>query len=273
MEREPEEDGDAEHGTECVEALLDFGSHGALLFLGIFNDRSCDLLGWLWEDTLVGQEDDERDEHSNHRGNERIVDALVEDGDVVVAECGIVNKVVTGKHHLFECLAELGGLLAVSKELVAECRHVGIVDQCVLGEPPLAKQWSDERSKQTADVDEHVEDLETGVTLVLSYLEGFGTLLGSLCFIFVVHLADDGLQIALEETIAKSDGKEGHTGEDENAPPAAAEIGLTEDWNGESDVAQCHNDQTPLDGAVVVLGAVGDDAAHKAQHIDAEVKH
>ena len=162
---------------------------------------------------------------------------------------------------------------------MAELRKLGVIGQAVDTEPPLAEQRGHEGGDEAADIDEYVEDLETAVALVLGLGQSGGTFLGSLGLEVVVHLTDESLQVALEQTITKSDEQQGHTSENEDAPPFSIAINdeavgiLAEQRDGHAHITEGHDDQAPLDGAVVVLGAVGDDTANETQHVDAEVEH
>ena len=278
VEGEPEEDGDAEHGKQRIETLFDLLSHSLLLFGGVFHHFGLLFLGRLREFVLVGQEDDQGDGHCQHRSDEGEVHTLVEHGDVVGAESGRVGEVVTALKHALHRLRELLGLLTVGEELVAEAGHIGIIDQVVGFEPPFAEERGDERGKEAADVDEDVEDLETGVAAILGLSESLGALLGGLSLKLVVQFADDSLEVAFEQTVTEGNEQQGHTGDDEDGRPASATVKdstfgrLAEQGDSHHHIADSHNDETPLDGLVVVLGSVGDDTTHQTQHIDAEVE-
>ena len=241
---------------------------------------SSHLLGGLRELALLREEDNQRNEHGGHRNEEREVDTLVEGQDIVGAELRQVSAVVGGgKHRVCHRLGELLRHSAVSKILVAEGRHVRVVNKVVNLKPPLAQHGSHEGSNHATDVDEHVENLETAVALVLGLGQSSGTFLGGLGLEVVVHLTDESLQVAFEQTVTKSDEEQSRASEDEDAPPATRAVGddafsvLAEQRDSHTHITEGHDDQAPLDGAVVVLGAVGDDTANEAQHIDAEVEH
>ena len=152
---------------------------------------------------------------------------------------------------------------------VAEFGQVGIVQESVGLQPPLTEERRDERRDETADVDEDIEDLEAGVPLLLGRLQGLGAFLGRFDLIVVVHLADDGLEISLEQAVAEGDQGQGQAGEGKQPCGVG---GRGRDGDGQEDVTRRHDDQALLDGALVVLGAVGDDAAHQGEHIDGGVE-
>ena len=70
-------------------------------------------------------------------------------------------------------------------------------------EPPAAQERGYERSDESTDIDEYVEDLEAGVTLSLRFLKSFRTFLRCLGLEIVVQLTDHGLQVSLEQTVAE----------------------------------------------------------------------
>ncbi len=82
---------------------------------------------------------------------------------------------------------------------MAEGRELGVVGQRVHAEPPAAEHRGHEGSHQAAHVDEHIENLEAGVAL-----RGI--------FGIVIELTHDGLEVALEKTVAEGDEEEGETG-------------------------------------------------------------
>ena len=266
MEGEPEENGDAEDGEKGVQTLLDLLGHG-LLLLGRVGDAfgRC-LLGGIREYLLVDQEDDKGDHHGQRRGDVREVDALVEDFQV---GGGIEGG--TGQGDFVRDVRVLAGQVAeISVDgLVAELGKVGVIQEAVHLEPPLADQRGDERSDEATDVDKHVEDLEAGVALVLGDSEGFGTLLGLFGLEVVVHLSHDGLQVALEQAVAEGDHRQGEACEGQEPARIGGRGG---DGNGQEDVSRRHDHETLLDGALVVLGPVSDDAAHQGEDIDGGVE-
>ena len=206
------------------------------------------------------------------------MDTLVEDGDVVGAESSGVSENITFLHHSRHGLCELLGCLTISEELVAQTGHISVIDKVMRLQPPFAEERGDERSEETTDVDEDVENLEAGVAAILSLCECLGTLLGSLFFELIVQFADDGLQVALEQTVTEGDEQQSHTGDNQDGPPTSTAVedstlcGLAEQRNSHHHIADSHDNQTPLDGLVVVLGLVGDDTAHQTQHVDAEIE-
>ena len=280
VEREPEEDGDAEHGEQSGHTLLDLLGHGMLLFSGVFDALSGDLLARLRELVLGSQEDEQRGQHGDGRDDERPVDTRVEYLHIVGAELSGVGRHGAADDRRLRGLDEFLGSghgRFSADELMAQSRHVGIVDKAAAAEPPLAEHRGDERGDHAADVDEHIEDLETGVTLVLGDLQSLGALLGFLGFKLVVEFTDQGLQVAFEQTVTEGDTEQGDAGEDQDAPPAAVAVGhhaahLAEERNGQGHVTGRHDEQTDLDGAVVVLRPVGDQTAHQGQDVNAEIE-
>ena len=85
----------------------------------------------------------------------------------------------------------------------------------------------------------------------------------------VIHLSDDGLQVALEEAITEGDEQQSEAGQGQQ--PADVALG-GEDGDGEDDVAGGHDDEAGADDGFIVLGAIGNDAAHEAKHIDAAIE-
>ncbi len=131
-----------------------------------------------------------------------------------------------------------------------------VVAHAVDVEPPAAEHGGHEGSGHTADVDEYVEYLEAGVAL-------------RAVFGIVVQLAHYGLEIAFEEAVAEGDEEEREACEGEE-PCGIARRG--EDGHGEYYVAHGHHHESRDDGALVILGLVGDISAHKAEHVDARVE-
>ena len=78
-----------------------------------------------------------------------------------MAESRVVGNLARVDSCLIHRLGEFLRQLPVLQVLMAQRRHVGVVRERMFGQPPLAQQRSYKRSNQTADVDEHVEDLET----------------------------------------------------------------------------------------------------------------
>ena len=152
---------------------------------------------------------------------------------------------------------------------MAECWELRVVDHIVSLEPPLAKQWSNEWSDNTTNVDKYVEDLETRVTLILSSLQRLLALLCSLSLEVVVHLTYDSLQVTLEQTVTKGDDKESQTGKWQQ--PADVCSG-GKDRNREQHITCCHNHQTRHNSTLVVLGLIGDITTYKSQDVDTGVE-
>ena len=153
---------------------------------------------------------------------------------------------------------------------MTELGQVGIIFQSVGVEPPAAQQRSNERSHQGTDVDENVENLETGITLSLCPLQAFGTLLGGAGFEVVVHLSYDSLQVALEKTITTGNQCQCEDGERQQPRDI---VGSGQYGNSQQDIAYCHHHQTPCYRGFVVLGAVGNDTAYQTEHIDSCEEH
>ncbi len=196
------------------------------------------------------------------------MDAGVEGVEVVLAEGGHVGEVVAGELHLLgECLevAAVGAAQRSVDEGVAEAWQVSVVGEVVHIEPPRAEQRRNERSGQRTHVDEDVEYLEARVALALCPLQAVGALACGVALKVVVHLSDDGLQVALEEAVAAGDE---HQGEDGEREQGGGVLGCGEHGDGQAHIAQGHDQEATHDGALVVLCAVGDDAAHEAHDID-----
>ena len=155
---------------------------------------------------------------------------------------------------------------------MAQTGKVGIVGQVVGLEPELAQQRGDERGDHTADIDEDVENLETRVAAALGDFQGFGTFFGGLGLEVVIHLADDGLEVPFEKSVAEGDYEEGEAGEYQNPGHSPACL-VGEDRNGEEPVAQGHHQQTGDNRAFVFLGAVGDKSPGEAKHVDKEIEY
>ena len=153
---------------------------------------------------------------------------------------------------------------------MAKFGKVGIISQSMHLQPPAPQQWSDERCCQGTDIDEDVENLETGVTLSLSPLQFLRSLLGGTGFEVVIHLTDDGLKVAFEQTVSTSDECKSEDGEWQEPGNVA---GCGQDGNSQEDITQCHHYEAPCDRPFVVLGTVGDDATHEAEHIDGGEEH
>ena len=108
-------------------------------------------------------------------------------------------------HGAVHILGEFLRNLTIGHILVAQYRHVGVIDKVVDFQPPCTNQRSHERSDYTTDVDKHVENLETAVAFVFGLSQGFGTFLGGFGFEVVVHLTYQSLQVALEQTVTEGD--------------------------------------------------------------------
>lgn len=218
---------------------------------------------------MLGEEEDEqRHKHHHHRCDEAVVDAGVEHVEILLAEGGHVGEMIARELHLAGQRLQVGGIRlgqGAVDEGVAEAWQVGVVGQLVHVEPPRAQQWRDERRCQGTHIDEHIEDLESSVALSLCPLQALCALTGGVALKVVVHLSDDGLQVALEQTVAHRDEDEGEDGEREQG---GVVLGSGEDGHRQAHITQRHDQETAHDGALVVLGAVGDDTAHEAHYID-----
>ena len=139
---------------------------------------------------------------------------------------------------------------------MAHLGEVGVVCHAVDVEPPTAEHGCDEGCDEAADVDEHVEYLESGIALrAVAWI--------------VVELSDDGLEVAFEEAVAEGDEEECGTCEGEE-PCGVLRRG--EDGHGEDGVACCHYDEAVDDGAFVVLCLVGYGAAYEAEDVDTGIE-
>ena len=95
---------------------------------------------------------------------------------------------------------------------MAKCRELCVVDHSVSLEPPAAEERCYERSDETSDINEYIEDLETGVTLVLGFCECLRAYLCSISLEVIVHLTNDCLKVALEKSVTECDKEEGYAG-------------------------------------------------------------
>ena len=261
MERHPEEDHHAEDGEQGVDALADLLS-GHLDLLG----RSLDaggsgLFRRIGEPLAVGHVDRQRDEHHHDRRDERIVETAVEDIEVGVAESPEVAHRRSVEVRRRSVGVEVGEaladhLLAFGKVFVAQSREFGVVVEIVDLQPPVAHADGDERSEETADIDEHVEDLEARFA--------FGAE-----FAVIVHLAHQRLQVTLEQTVAEGDHQQSQAGQRQVEPQTRHGRRRRD---GDEQIADAHHDQAPHDRRLVVLGLVGDDAADQRQQVDRSVE-
>ena len=128
MEREPEEDHNAENREQGVHPLLDLLCHGGLLLGGVAGIGGGCLLGRSREFLLVGKEYHKRDHHGHDGGDEGIVDTGVEHVQIVCAELsdGLTalckdSRIGTGLGCLVEEVLRGG---AVADELMAESREL-----------------------------------------------------------------------------------------------------------------------------------------------------
>ena len=155
---------------------------------------------------------------------------------------------------------------------MAEFGQIGVVYHAFHSEPPLAQHRCHKGSDESADVDEDIENLEARVAALLDGIELFAlhALLDGVGLHVVVHLTYDGLQVALEQTVTECDEEQCHAGEHQQPRVVASRV---HHGDSQQHIAHSHDDKTPLDGALVVLCAVGNGSADKTQHIDAGVEH
>ncbi len=144
-----------------------------------------------------------------------------------------------------------------TQELMAHGGERRVVHHAVDIKPPRAQHGSHEGGDETADVDEHIENLEARIAL--RCVAGI-----------VVQLTHDSLKVAFEKTVAEGYEEERHGC---HSKKHIGVVACGHHRHGEHNVAEGHDDKTPDDGAFVVLRLVGDGAAHKAEHIDAGVEH
>ncbi len=163
MEREPEEDCDAEHCEKSIHALADFLGHGAFLFGSIAYGFLFHLLRGGWQPLLCRHENDNRNNHCGNRCKERVVDTGVKHIQVFAAELlhGLHAVISHGGCQCVKLVDILvGHRIRHAQELVAHSRERRIIDHAVDIKPPAAKHRGDERGNQAADIDEHIENLE-----------------------------------------------------------------------------------------------------------------
>ena len=139
VERKPEEDGNSQNSKQSCHTLFDFGSHRFLFFCGVFCNSGRLFLRRLREHPFRGKEDSQRDYHGCHGREERIVYALVENGNIILAEREMVHKVVTCFHRGSQGFLELLSDFTVENMLVRERSHLGVINKMVFGEPPLTQ--------------------------------------------------------------------------------------------------------------------------------------
>ena len=106
---------------------------------------------------------------------------MVENGDVVGAESSRVGEIVTGLQHSGHGLREFLSFLTIGEELVTKAGHISVIDKVMRFQPPFAEERGDERCEETTDVDEDVEDLETGVTTLFSLTKAGMVTYGIVC--------------------------------------------------------------------------------------------
>ena len=231
MERKPEEYGNTQYCEQRIHTLLDFFCHCLLLFCRIFSSCRFLFLTRLRIHLLRADKYNQRNEHGSYRSDKRVVNTLVKYRDIILAECQLVSHYIAFRDAVRKQLRELGHCICIRcaiQHLMANLRHVGVVNHCVLSEPPLTKKRGYERSYQTAYIDEHVENLETNIAFVFRCFQRFRAFFGCFGFCLVIHLAYDCLQVALKQTITKSNQQQGYTGEDKDCPPPPIAINLAE---------------------------------------------
>ena len=263
VERNPEEDHDAEHGEQCVDALADLlRRHGDLLGRSL-GTAGRSFLRRVGEALLVGQVDDQRHEHHHDGRDERIVETAVEDIEVAVAEIvqagsrhGRAVEVgrIGVRREVGKPLA--GHMLALGKVFVAQLGQLGVIVEIVDLEPPVAHADGDERREEAPDVNEHVENLETRLTLGAELL-------------VVVHLPHERLEIALEKAVAEGYHQQAHARQRQVERQAGHG---RRRGDGDNQVAQRHHHEPPHDGSLVVAGFVGNDTADERQQVNRSVE-
>ncbi len=140
------------------------------------------------------------------------------------------------------------GQLAL-EELVGQGRDAGVVGQSGPAHDPVAHGRGGRGSEHGPDVDAHVEDVEGPVA--------HGPVLG-----IVIEVADQGLQVALEQAGAQGD--HGQGGDDQ------AEARVHRRGQGQQEITREHDDQAQRDGLAVTQEAVGQEAAQKREDVDAD---
>lgn len=277
VEREPEEYGDDEYSEHSIEALVEFLSHSLFFFTSIGDAFGSRFFSRSGEAFLGAEEDAERDEHGADGSDEAVVDAGVEDIEVVLAgvlssgDSGRIDRDMHGGEefdHFGHCLRSHSD--TSSDALMAESREVGVVGEAILSEPPAAEERSHERSDQTTDIDKHIENLEAAVAFALSDRESLGALFGCLGLEIIVHLTDDSLEVALEKAVTEGDEEESHAGKREQPTDISSS---SQDRDSQDDVARSHHQEARLDRTLIVLGTVGDDTADETQDVDTHVKN
>ena len=152
---------------------------------------------------------------------------------------------------------------------MAERRQFGVVEQVVSTQPPFPEQGSHEGGYQSTYVYKHVEYLEAGVALPFGYSQCLFALLCRFGLMVVVHLTNDSLQIAFEETVAKSNEEEGQTGERQEPPLI---VGSGKYGDSQHHITRGHDNQTGHYGTLVVLRAVGNDTTHQTEDVYAGIE-
>ncbi len=179
------------------------------------------------------------------------MEAGVEGFEVVAGEVLEGGEVDLGLRHLVGVFEEDAGVdIPAGQQRVAEAGEVGVIGVALHLDEGVAHPYGYEGGDAAADVDEHVEDLEARVALVAV----FGV---------VIELSDDGLQVSFEESVSESDYQERAQGDP---------LGGDEGGNCQEGVAQAHDHKAGDDGALVVLGLVGDHTADEGEDVDGAVE-
>ncbi len=183
------------------------------------------------------------------------MDARVEYIKVLSTE--FFERFGAGISHLGGKCGDIGDIVnAAADNLMAHFGEAGVVYHTVGAEPPFAQVGRYEGGDEAADVDEYVEDLEAGVTLVCV----FGV---------VIQLTYYGLEIAFEQAVAESNQEQRHACQRQQ--PGGV-LGGGKDWNSQKGVSQGHDYKALDDGAFVVLCLVGDDAADQREDVDSGIE-
>ena len=240
MERKPEEYSNTQYCEQSIHTLLDFFCHCLLLFCRIFSSCRFLFLTRLRIHLLRADKYNQRNEHGSNRSDKRVVNTLVKYRDIILAECQLVSHYIAFRDAVRKNLGELGQSISIGcaiQHFMANLRHVGVVNHCVLTKPPLTKKRCYEGSNQTAYIDEHVENLKTDIAFVFCCFQRFRTLLLCFCFCLVIHLTYNCLQVALKQTITKCNHKQRYTGEDKDCPPFSVAIHLAKQGDRQRDIA------------------------------------
>ncbi len=250
VEREPEEDDHRKDREQRIQALFDFArilSDFGFVDLFLFR-RSL----WVGQVFLAQYEYCQREQHRHNRYAERIVESRVERRQIVLRERSQVGRGSVQAHlrrqfrkaavrHFFGHLAVVVGM--------AQRRKVRVVEVALRAQPPVAYAHRGERRHHRADVDEHVENLESRVAQ-------FGILF------VVVELAHQRLEVALEQTVAERD-------DHQRADDQRLRVDLR---HHQHRVAQRHDQYAGDDRPLVVAQPVSYQTARQGQDVDRGVE-